>query len=70
VDRLDERDDVLGVSSYLLVLRSRWDSPEWEFILAERRDVLCQRDGTWKLGNREIRTEQSNLGTINMALFL
>jgi PAH dioxygenase small subunit len=70
VDRIEGRDDELGASSYLLVLRSRWDSPAYEFILGERRDVLRRSGDDWKLYNREIRVEQSNVGTINMALFL
>jgi 3-phenylpropionate/cinnamic acid dioxygenase small subunit len=70
VDRIDRHDDELAASSYLLVLRSRWDSPAYEFILGERRDRLRRSDEAWKLCNREIRVEQSNLGTINMALFL
>ncbi|MDQ1499648.1 MAG: hypothetical protein QOI86_2988 [Actinomycetota bacterium] len=70
VARTELPDTELRVSSYLLVMRSRWDSPKFEFILAERRDVLRWSDERWCLADREIRVEQSNLGTINLALFL
>jgi 3-phenylpropionate/cinnamic acid dioxygenase small subunit len=58
------------VSSYLFLTRSRWDSPDLEFLAAERRDLLRLTGDGWRLARREILVDQSKLGTINMALFL
>ncbi|QLL10391.1 3-phenylpropionate/cinnamic acid dioxygenase subunit beta [Mycobacterium vicinigordonae] len=66
-------DHELHVVSYLLVARSRWDNPTYQFLSAERRDLLRQapnHHGKYKLLNREILVDQSNLGTVNLAIFL
>ncbi|MCV7235998.1 aromatic-ring-hydroxylating dioxygenase subunit beta [Mycobacterium branderi] len=63
----------LHVVSYLFVARSRWDNPAYQFISAERRDILRplpSKDGVYKLLDREILVDQSNLGTVNLAIFL
>lgn len=73
VSNIRVRDDGSGeldVRSYLLVLRSRFDSPQFEIICAERRDVLRRTDDGLKLARREIIVDQSTLGTVNLALFL
>jgi 3-phenylpropionate/cinnamic acid dioxygenase small subunit len=70
VERVDDSEDELRVLSYLLLLRSRWDSPQYEQILAERDDLLRRSGPAFKLRRRVIRVEQSNIGTINLALFL
>jgi 3-phenylpropionate/cinnamic acid dioxygenase small subunit len=63
--------DMLHVRSYLFLVRSRWDDPTFEFLSAERRDILRPTDtGSWELARRTIRIDQSNLGNINMALLL
>jgi 3-phenylpropionate/cinnamic acid dioxygenase small subunit len=70
VETLPDSPD-LHVRSYLLLLRSRWDNPDFEFLSAERRDVLRPTPtGGWQLASRMIRIDQSNLGNINMALLL
>lgn len=60
----------LHVSSYLLVLRSRWDAPDFAFISCERRDVLEPSGELLKLRRRELIFDQSSLGTVNLGLFL
>jgi len=62
--------DELAVSSYLLVMRSRWDDPNFEIISAERRDVLVRTDDGLKLRSREIITDQVTLGTVNLGIYL
>lgn len=61
-------DDELVVKSYLLVLRSRLDSPTFEFLSAERNDVLVREDGKLRLSSRRIVVDQSTLGAVNLAL--
>jgi 3-phenylpropionate/cinnamic acid dioxygenase small subunit len=61
----------ISVSSYLLVTRSRWDHPAYQLISAERRDILVRHeDQDYRLISRFVLLDQSNLGTVNMALFL
>jgi ethylbenzene dioxygenase beta subunit len=64
--------DRLSVSSYLMVTRSRWDNPTYQLITGERRDVLVRSsaDDDYLLVKRYVLLDQSNLGTVNMALFL
>jgi len=67
--RTDGSDD-LDVRSYLLLLRSRADSPAFEIVCAERRDVLRRTPDGLRLARREIIVDQSTIGTVNLALFL
>jgi 3-phenylpropionate/cinnamic acid dioxygenase small subunit len=60
----------VDTSSYLLVLRSRGDSPEFEFISCERRDILRPEGEGFLLAKREIVVDQAMLGVVNLALFL
>ena len=62
--------DELQVRSYLLLLRSRFDSPQFEIICADRHDVLRRTPEGPKLARREIIVDQSTIGTVNLALFL
>jgi 3-phenylpropionate/cinnamic acid dioxygenase small subunit len=63
--------DMLHARSYLFLVRSRWDDPDFEFLSAERRDLLRPTpSGKFQLARRTIRVDQSNLGNINMALLL
>lgn len=66
----DDGSDELDVRSYLLVLRSRFDSPAFEIICCDRRDVLRRTPEGLKLTRREIIVDQSTIGTVNLALFL
>jgi 3-phenylpropionate/cinnamic acid dioxygenase small subunit len=59
-----------SVTSYLLVTRSRFNSPEYDLISAERRDLLRQDGESFKLARREIILDQAVIGTPNLAIFL
>jgi 3-phenylpropionate/cinnamic acid dioxygenase small subunit len=60
----------LAVVSYLLLTRSRFDSPDLDLISGERNDVLRLVDGQLKLIRREVILDQAVLGTPNLAIFL
>jgi 3-phenylpropionate/cinnamic acid dioxygenase small subunit len=62
--------DEFAVTSYLLVTRSRFNSPEYDLISAERRDILRQDGDSFKLARREIIVDQAVIGTPNFAIFL
>jgi 3-phenylpropionate/cinnamic acid dioxygenase small subunit len=62
--------DEFAVTSYLLVTRSRFNSPEYDLISAERRDLLRQDGESFKLARREIIVDQAVIGTPNFAIFL
>jgi 3-phenylpropionate/cinnamic acid dioxygenase small subunit len=64
------KSDEFSVTSYLLVTRSRFNSPEYDLISAERRDLLRQDGDSFKLARREIIVDQAVLGTPNLAIFL
>jgi 3-phenylpropionate/cinnamic acid dioxygenase small subunit len=66
----DEGRPELKAQSYLLVLRSRFDSPVFDFISCERTDTLRQSDAGLHLVTREIVLDQAVLGTPNLAIFL
>jgi 3-phenylpropionate/cinnamic acid dioxygenase small subunit len=66
----DGGSETLGVSSYLLVLRSRWSNSAYDILTAERRDVLRRVDGRLLLADRTIAVDQAVLGTPNLAIFL
>jgi 3-phenylpropionate/cinnamic acid dioxygenase small subunit len=73
VEQQTDDPDRLNVSSYLMVTRSRWDNPTYQLITGERRDVLVrsgQEADDYLLVKRYVLLDQSNLGTVNMALFL
>ena len=62
--------DEYSVTSYLLMTRSRFNSPDYDLISAERRDVLRQDGESFKLARREIILDQAVIGTPNLAIFL
>jgi 3-phenylpropionate/cinnamic acid dioxygenase small subunit len=62
--------DEFSVTSYLLVTRSRFNSPEFDLISAERRDLLRQDGDSFQLARREIIVDQAVIGTPNFAIFL
>ena len=47
-----------SVNSYLLAYRSRPNTPEGRFYVAERQDLLRKADGTWRLARRLVRLDQ------------
>lgn len=65
--------DIAGeyaVSSYLLMLRSRYDESNYDIISAQRDDVFRRTAEGWRIARRIIYTDQSLLGTPNLAIFL
>jgi 3-phenylpropionate/cinnamic acid dioxygenase small subunit len=70
--RLEERADGLwGASTYLLLLRNRFDSPTYDLLSGERVDLLRRRaDGSFEVVRREFRADQTTLGLINVAIFV
>jgi 3-phenylpropionate/cinnamic acid dioxygenase small subunit len=64
------KSDEFAVTSYLLVTRSRFNSPDHDLISAERRDLLRQDGDSFKLARREIIVDQAVIGTPNFAIFL
>jgi 3-phenylpropionate/cinnamic acid dioxygenase small subunit len=66
----DDGSPELRAQSYLLLLRSRFDSPTFDLISCERNDTLRRTDDGLKLVTREITVDQAVLGTPNLAIFL
>lgn len=66
---MPDREDEVAVRSNVLVYRSRWDRPEYELLSAERRDVLRQVDGDWKLARRMVILDSTALPTHNLSFF-
>ena len=62
--------DEFAATSYLLMTRSRFNSPDYDLISAERRDLLRQDGDSFKLARREIILDQAVIGTPNLAIFL
>jgi len=67
--RPGEREEEIRVKSYLLVYRSRGDSPDADLIAGERRDVLRRVGGRLRLSERVFIIDQATLGTKNLAIF-
>ena len=67
VHRTDVADEY-DVSSYLLLVRNRWDSPTFDLVPAVRDDRIRRTASGWKLARRTILIEQSCLGTPNLAV--
>ncbi len=63
-------DGRIEARSYVLLVRNRWDNPEFEFLAAERVDLLRSTPEGFRLDSREIFVQQSRLGVNNVALFL
>jgi 3-phenylpropionate/cinnamic acid dioxygenase small subunit len=71
VEQQTDDPDRLNVTSYLLITRSRWDNPTYQLISGERRDILLgSPEEGYRLLRRHVLLDQSNLGTVNMALIL
>ncbi len=68
VHQVEDDPDALTVRSYLLLLRPRGDSSAHEVLAAERRDVLVRSGDRWRLRTREIRADQTSVGTMSLLL--
>lgn len=58
------------VTSSLLLLRNRYQEPNYEIISARRVDRIRRQDGSLKIARRMIYNDQATLGTQNLAVFL
>jgi 3-phenylpropionate/cinnamic acid dioxygenase small subunit len=65
-----DKPDELEATSYLLLMRSRYENYEYQLLSAERHDRLRRVAGGFKLARREIIVDQSTLGVPNLAVFL
>jgi PAH dioxygenase small subunit len=70
LDVEERADGLCRARSYLLMLRSRFDSPDHELLSAERDDVLRRRGDSFELVSRRILVDQTTLGISNLAVFL
>ncbi len=57
------------VVSSILLIRSRYDQPELEFLPAKRIDTIRVGD-EWKLASRTIYFDQTTLGVQNLAVYV
>lgn len=65
-----ERPGEYHVRSYLQVARNRFEWPTYQWITAERNDLLRKAGDSFQLARREILVDVSVLGTPNLGLFL
>jgi 3-phenylpropionate/cinnamic acid dioxygenase small subunit len=65
-----EKSDELHARSYLQVARSRFEWPNYQWITAERNDILRKQGDGFVIARREILVDLAVLGTPNLALFL
>jgi 3-phenylpropionate/cinnamic acid dioxygenase small subunit len=59
-----------AVTSYLLVVRHRFNDPAADVISAERKDVLRATEAGLRLASRTILLDDTTLSTPNLAIFL
>jgi 3-phenylpropionate/cinnamic acid dioxygenase small subunit len=62
--------DEVEVRSYVLVYRNRGETAAYELLSGERRDVLRQVAGAWRLARREVTIDQASLAHQNLAIFV
>jgi len=59
------------VTSYILVLRNRFDAPTYDVLTAKREDVIRRDDdGTCKLARRIVLVDQAALGAVFINVFM
>ncbi|MBZ4521777.1 aromatic-ring-hydroxylating dioxygenase subunit beta [Mycobacterium avium] len=63
-------DNEYEVASSLLLLRNRYQEPNYEIISARRVDRIRRQDGALKIAKRMIYSDQATIGTQNLAVFL
>ena len=64
-----EQDGEYNVRCNLLVYRSRGESPQYDLLSADRRDVLRRVDGGWRIARRLIALDQSTVNSRNLSIF-
>lgn len=65
--------DEVDVKSNLLLYRSRGDSPKYDLLSGERRDVWRREEGEstrWRLARRVVLLDQTVLATHNLAVMM
>jgi 3-phenylpropionate/cinnamic acid dioxygenase small subunit len=62
--------DRLSATSYLLLTRSQFASPDYGMVTAVRYDELASRGTGLVLASRRVVVDQSTLGLTNLAVFL
>jgi 3-phenylpropionate/cinnamic acid dioxygenase small subunit len=65
-----ERPDEHEVMSYILVARNRFESETYQFVTAERHDLLRTVEEGFLIARREVIIDVSVLGAPNMAFFM
>ena len=65
-----DQENETNVNSYLFLYRTRGDTASSDILSAERRDVLRQFDGQWKIAHRTIFMDQATLAMHNLSVFL
>jgi len=68
--RQGQTSDEFEAVSYLMMSRNRFDAASFDWVTAERRDLIRRTAGGLKLARREIIVDQAVLGTPNFAIFL
>jgi 3-phenylpropionate/cinnamic acid dioxygenase small subunit len=68
--RASEQPDEFDSFSYLMLARNRFDAAKYDWVTAERRDLIRRTANGFKLARREIIVDQAVLGTPNFAIFL
>lgn len=58
-----DKADEFAVDSYILFLKTKYDEPTFDFISAERRDVLRRTPGGMRLARRRLIYDQTVLST-------
>jgi len=60
-----------AATTYLLVLRNRFDAPTYDMLTAKREDVIRRDDeGTCKLARRRVLVDQTALGAVFINVFM
>jgi 3-phenylpropionate/cinnamic acid dioxygenase small subunit len=68
--RAGDQPDEFESFSYLMLARNRFDAAKYDWVTAERRDLIRRTPDGLKLARREIIVDQAVLGTPNFAIFL
>ena len=62
--------DEFAVTSYILLMKTRGESSDYQFVTARRNDLLRLAEGALKIAKREFIVDMSVLGVPNLINFL
>ncbi|MFM0043717.1 aromatic-ring-hydroxylating dioxygenase subunit beta [Paraburkholderia sediminicola] len=63
--------DEYAATTYLLLMRNRFEAPSYDMLTAKREDIIRREaNGTLKLARRLIQVDQSALGTVYINVFM